>query len=80
VRKIRGGGNYASKYGNTQASRPNLRDFSLLLWRCWGLRSSGMLRCIGWLLVVTAFSPIFQGQEVQEDPWKWDWEAVPKRL
>jgi len=21
---------------------------------------------------VTAFSPIFQGQEVQEDPWKWD--------
>lgn len=43
------------------------------------LRPSQHRSAAGCLHFVTAFRPILHGQEVQEDPWKWDWEALPKR-
>jgi hypothetical protein len=36
------------------------------------LRPSQYRLAAGCLRFVTAFIPILHGQEVQEDPWKWD--------
>jgi hypothetical protein len=56
-----------------------------------GLRSSGILRGVGWYLTTDVsgqhMSPVAKGQAVQEeeivlgflDPWRWDRYFVPKR-
>ena len=57
----------------------SVRDFRLL-WCSGDLRSSGLLRSVGWLVTDVSGELtlcIFKGQDL--DPWRWDRYAVPKR-